>query len=105
MSKIRTTLIAAAAATSLFGTALFAQASPFGEGWELESEASKLQFQSIKNGSKIETSSFAKLTGAIDANGNASLKVLLDSVDTKVDLRNARMGSCSLKPSNSQKPT
>lgn len=91
MSKIRTTLIAAAAATSLFGTALFAQASPFGEGWELESEASKLQFQSIKNGSKIETSSFAKLTGTIDANGNASLKVLLDSVDTKVDLRNVRM--------------
>ncbi len=91
MKIMRSTLLAAATAVTLFGTSSLAQTSPFGAGWELESEASKLQFQSIKNGSKIETSSFATLTGAIDADGNASLKVLLDSVDTKVDLRNVRM--------------
>ena len=68
-----------------------AQNTPFGKGWELDGAASTLQFQSIKNGSKIETSSFATLSGAIDANGRATLKILLDAVDTKVDLRNVRM--------------
>lgn len=91
MSKFRTAFFAAAAAIAFSGASVLAQSSPFGSGWELEPGASKLQFQSIKNGSKIETSSFATLTGAIDADGNASLKVLLDSVDTKVDLRNVRM--------------
>lgn len=91
MRRLRTTVLSATLATALFGTPAWSQSSPFGDGWELDGEASKLQFQSIKNGSKIETSSFANLKGAIDPDGNASLKVLLDSVDTKVDLRNVRM--------------
>lgn len=73
------------------GAAAQAQTSPFGPGWTLEPEASSLQFQSIKNGSKIETSSFATIAGAIGPNGDATLTVALDSVDTKVDLRNVRM--------------
>ena len=68
-----------------------AQSNPFGNGWILESEASTLQFQSIKKSSVIETSSFATLSGKIDGEGGVSLEVLLDSVDTKVDLRNVRM--------------
>jgi OOP family OmpA-OmpF porin len=68
-----------------------AQANPFENGWALDGEASSLQFQSIKNGSIIETSSFATMYGAIDADGDATLEILLDSVDTKVDLRNVRM--------------
>ncbi len=73
------------------GSATQAQTSPFGAGWELQAEASSLQFQSIKNQSKIETSSFATMSGAIGPDGEANLKILLDSVDTKVDLRNVRM--------------
>lgn len=76
---------------SLWGTFATAQESPFGQGWQLQPEASSLQFQSIKNGSKIETSSFATLSGQIDGDGQATLTVLTDSVDTKVDLRNVRM--------------
>ncbi|MEO9516490.1 MAG: OmpA family protein [Paracoccaceae bacterium] len=68
-----------------------AQSNPFGNGWILESDASTLQFQSIKKSSVIETSSFAKISGEIDSGGGVSLEVLLDSVDTKVDLRNVRM--------------
>ncbi len=68
-----------------------AEESPFGNGWRLAPETSSIQFSSIKNQSVIETSSFAKLSGGIDASGDASLSVLLDSVDTKVDLRNVRM--------------
>lgn len=67
--------------------------NPFAGGWTLETESSSLTFQSIKekNGPKQETSSFASVTGVVDDNGLATLKVQLDSVDTKVDLRNVRM--------------
>ena len=64
---------------------------PFSGGWVLDNAASSLTFQTIKNGSKLETSSFASYQGEVDQNGQASLKIQLDSVDTKVDLRNVRM--------------
>jgi len=68
-----------------------AQANPFASGWQLQSEGSSLKFQSIKNSSKVETSSFATMSGSVNEQGAAELKILLDSVDTKVDLRNVRM--------------
>lgn len=75
--------------------AVYAQASsnPFEGGWSLQSDASSLTFQSIKekNGPKQETSSFASFNGQVDESGLATLRVQLDSVDTKVDLRNVRM--------------
>jgi len=68
-----------------------AQANPFASGWQLQSEGSSLKFQSIKNNTKLETSSFATMTGNVNEQGAAELKILLDSVDTKIDLRNVRM--------------
>jgi len=59
--------------------------------WTLDGEASSITFQSVKNNSKVETSSFATLTGAIDTDGAATVEIELESVDTKVDLRNVRM--------------
>ncbi len=70
---------------------LAAQDNPLEPGWTLVPESSKLQFQSIKNMSKVETSSFATFSGHINADGSAAIAVHLDSVDTKVDLRNVRM--------------
>ncbi|MEM1430475.1 MAG: OmpA family protein [Pseudomonadota bacterium] len=75
--------LAAAASPSL--------ANPFEPGWILEADSSALRFTSVKNGSVTETSSFATYTGIIDPNGAATVNILLDSVDTKVDLRNVRM--------------
>ena len=66
-------------------------ANPFAPGWVLEAEQSTLRFTSIKKGSVIETSDFATYTGVIDPSGRAEIKVLTDSVDTKIDLRNVRM--------------
>lgn len=63
----------------------------FDGGWTLEPDASSLRFQSVKNLTKVESSSFATVSGAIDENGAATVRVALDSVDTKVDLRNVRM--------------
>lgn len=81
----------AAAAAVLSALPSLAQENPFGNGWHLEPEASSIQFSSIKNQSVIETSSFATVSGTINATGAATVTVLLDSVDTKVDLRNVRM--------------
>ncbi len=84
------------AAIAAFGVALAtaaapAFANPFAPGWILEADSSALRFTSVKNGSVTETSSFATYTGIIDPSGTASVNILLDSVDTKVDLRNVRM--------------
>jgi outer membrane protein OmpA-like peptidoglycan-associated protein len=57
----------------------------------MDAEASTLRFQSVKNDTKVESSTFGTYTGTIDENGLATVRVLLDSVDTKVDLRNVRM--------------
>ena len=66
-------------------------ADPFENGWTLNAEASQLRYMSVKKGSLAETNSFATLSGLITDDGKAQIRVLLDSVDTKVDLRNVRM--------------
>ncbi|MGJ8621927.1 MAG: OmpA family protein [Yoonia sp.] len=75
-----------------FGPGLaLAQENVFAPGWTMNTEASTLRFQSVKNETKVESSTFGTYTGTIDDTGLATVRVLLDSVDTKVDLRNVRM--------------
>ncbi|MCU9849865.1 OmpA family protein [Defluviimonas sp. WL0024] len=66
-------------------------ADPFEHGWILDAGASDLQFLSVKKSVIAETSSFATLSGLITDTGAAQIRVLMDSVDTKIDLRNVRM--------------
>lgn len=68
-----------------------AQENVFAPGWTMNSEASALRFQSVKNETKVESSTFAAYTGTIDENGLATIRIAMDSVDTNVDLRNVRM--------------
>lgn len=74
---------------------LFAQpaaaADPFEHGWQLDPEASAITFLSVKKDTIAETSQFAAISGQITERGIAQLVVALDSVDTKIDLRNVRM--------------
>ena len=77
-------------AVALPGT-LRAQTGPFAGGWTLTPNGSTLGFQSVKNETKVEFSSFATFSGAISEAGDVAVKVALDSVDTKIDLRNVRM--------------
>ena len=74
-----------------FGAATAQSADPFEYGWNLDGDASELRFLSVKKSNIAETSSFATLSGLITDEGQAQVRVLLDSVDTKVDLRNVRM--------------
>ena len=66
-------------------------ADPFENGWTLDAEASDLRFMSVKKGNLAETSRFATMSGLITEDGKAQIRVLMDSVDTKIDLRNVRM--------------
>ena len=66
-------------------------ANPFEGGWTLDEAVSTLRFQSVKNETKVEVSSFATLSGEIAQDGKATVRVALDSIDTGVDLRNVRM--------------
>lgn len=68
-----------------------AQENPFVGGWVLTAEGSSLGFQSVKMQTKVEQSGFATFTGTISEDGNAEIHIPLDSVDTKIDLRNVRM--------------
>lgn len=83
--------LAAVALSLLCAPAMAQSEGPFGAGWQLDAESSRIGFQSIKNQTKVEQSSFAQLSGMIDSNGSAEIRIALDSVDTKVDLRNVRM--------------
>ena len=68
-----------------------AQDNPFTGAWVLKSDASTIGFQSVKNEAKVEQSGFATLNGTIADDGAAEVRIALDSVDTKIDLRNVRM--------------
>jgi len=68
-----------------------AQGNLFAPGWELLPDASAIRYQSVKDSTKVESSSFASFTGNIDTSGLATVIIQLDSVDTNVDLRNVRM--------------
>ena len=89
---MRRLLAALFALTLTLTTAAHAQsADPFEHGWTLDGESSALRFMSIKKGDVAEINRFATLSGLITADGKAQIRVLLDSVDTGVDLRNVRM--------------
>lgn len=66
-------------------------ADPFEHGWQLDPVASSITFLSVKKDTVAETSQFAALSGQITESGVAQIVVALDSVDTKIDLRNVRM--------------
>jgi len=68
-----------------------ASAQVLDRGWDLNPALSALRFQSIKNVTVVEQNNFAQLAGAIEADGHAQVRVALDSIDTKIDLRNVRM--------------
>lgn len=84
-------LVLAGWVAALPGLAQAQSIDPFENGWILDPSASELRVMSVKKGNIAETSRFDTLTGLIAPDGRAQVRVLLDSVDTKIDLRNVRM--------------
>lgn len=92
-SKNFVTVALFAAVLSLMALVQAAQAqlNPFANGWTMQTEMSNLSFQSVKKQTVVESSSFATIGGTISPTGETEVEVFLDSVDTKIDLRNVRM--------------
>ncbi len=86
-SCLRAILVAIAFAA----TPAMSQDATFAPGWTVDPTGSALRFQSVKNGDKVEVSSFATFSGAIAPDGTAEIRIAMDSVDTGIDLRNVRM--------------
>jgi OOP family OmpA-OmpF porin len=84
---ILTTIFLAITATG----AVHAQGNPLAPGWSLQNDGSTLRFQSTKKQTVVESHTFATFAGKIEPSGAVTIKVLLDSVNTNVDLRNVRM--------------
>jgi len=61
------------------------------KNWELRGTESRLEFISVKKGAIVETHSFADLSGTVLPDGSAVITINLDSVETNIDIRNARM--------------
>ncbi len=59
--------------------------------WELDSAHSSLYFVSIKNDSIAETHHFDSLVGYVGQDGQVSLTIDLNSVNTSIEVRDGRM--------------
>lgn len=60
-------------------------------GMTLDNALSTLSFLSIKNGAVGETHTIDKLSGSLSAEGDLIVTLDLNSVNTKIDIRNERM--------------
>lgn len=66
-------------------------AAPAAAGWQLDADNSRIAFTTIKANTAAEVHTFGKLSGEIDDDGGATLSILLDSVDTAIEIRDERM--------------
>ncbi|CAA0105886.1 Uncharacterised protein [BD1-7 clade bacterium] len=75
---------------ALFAVGIFASQSLFAN-WLLEQDQSSVSFISIKNNTIAEVNHFKKIQGKVDDNGNATMTINLDSVDTMIGIRDERL--------------
>ncbi len=71
--------------------ALLSCAAPSLAGWQLDADGSHLAFTTIKANTAAEVHTFGKLSGRIDDGGGATLSIVLDSVNTAIEIRDERM--------------
>lgn len=80
-------------------------AMPVAADWVLEPEQSHLSFISIKSKDIAEIHRFTRMTGRVDENGEVTLALMLDSVETLIPIRNERMRELLFKTSDFQQAT
>ena len=59
--------------------------------WKLDEKNSRLSFVSTKNGAIVEVHEFKELAGHVTRNGEATLVVKINSIETLIPIRNERM--------------
>lgn len=75
----------------IFGLVLSLLAGLVQADWMLDNATSKISFVSIKKGHTAEAHTFNTLTGGVDGNGQATVNIDLNSVNTKIQVRDERM--------------
>ncbi|MCG6941993.1 MAG: YceI family protein [Thiohalocapsa sp.] len=68
-----------------------ALAGPAAAGWTMDPTRSHLAFVSIKAEDVAEVNTFKEMSGTISDDGNVTVTMALDSVETLVPIRNERM--------------
>jgi polyisoprenoid-binding protein YceI len=76
--------------TTFFATSLLF-VSPAFSAWQLDNSKSSLSFVSIKKGSIAENHHFKTFSAELNKKGLLSVAIALDSVDTKIAIRDSRM--------------
>lgn len=74
-----------------FGQVHWLYAADISQSWTVVTEESKLAFGSIKNSAIAEVHTLSDITGTVTRSGQFSLSLGLGSVDTGIDIRNARV--------------
>ena len=64
---------------------------PAGASWILDNDSSRISFVSTKAGAAAEVHRFGALDGRVDDDGNVTVSIDLDSVDTAIQIRDERM--------------
>lgn len=59
--------------------------------WALDNDASRINFVSTKANSAAEVHTFGIVDGSVDDEGNVTISIDLDSVDTAIEIRDERM--------------
>lgn len=62
-----------------------------GAEWTLVAPDSRVSFVSIKNNAIAEAHTFSQLSGGVDAQGTAELRIALGSVSTGIEIRDQRL--------------
>ncbi|NKN32008.1 YceI family protein [Marichromatium bheemlicum] len=66
-------------------------ATPVLADWTLDPERSRLSFVSIKSGDVGEVNTFEEVHGVVGDQGDVTVTLMLDSVETLIPIRNERM--------------
>lgn len=89
----------------MIALALSLAAAPALADWQLNNDASNLNFMSTKNEHIMETHQFERLNGSLTEQGKASIEIDLTSVNTLIPIRNERMLKHLFETANFAKAT
>jgi polyisoprenoid-binding protein YceI len=85
--------------------ALALAAGPVIAGWTMDPARSHLSYVSIKAKDVGEVNTFKEMAGTIDDNGQVTVSMFLDSVETLVPIRNERMREILFETTNYKEAT
>ncbi|UTW53913.1 YceI family protein [Kordiimonas sp. SCSIO 12610] len=75
----------------LLFSSILLNANAMAEDWKIDQEQSRVSFITVKQSEVGEVHTFQKLSGNVQDDGDVSVTISLNSVETNIDIRNERM--------------